>query len=283
MDHIDHFSSMFKRAEKTPFSYLAPSLERIVLISDGDAAAASQLQKQITQFLPILESEQPWKIVTGDQFETVDQLISIIEEHSPDLVITKRYLHEKGMVPQHSLGVFVDVLTQVLKSPVLLLPEAKQGETSIPHRESRNVMIVTDHVAGQSQLVSLGATFGAGQGDIWICHVEDDAVWERYIRAIERIPEIDSGQARTLIQRQLFHEASEFIESAISTLKTVFPDQMFHTSVSKGHLLKQYLHLIESHDVELLVFNTKDEDQLAMHGMAYALSVEVVQIPLLLL
>lgn len=36
MDHIDQFSSMFKRAEKTPFSYDAPSLERIVLVTDND-------------------------------------------------------------------------------------------------------------------------------------------------------------------------------------------------------------------------------------------------------
>ncbi len=274
---------MFKRAEKTPFTYVTPSLDRIVLVTDGDAAEAGQLQKQISQFLPILQSASQWEIVTGDQFETVEHLVSIIRRHGPDLVITRRCLHEKGMVPQHSLGVFVDVLTQILDSPVLLLPEESQSETSIPNRESRNVMVVTDHVAGQSQLVSLGARFGAGQGEIWICHVEDDAVWERYMRAIERIPEIDSDEARTLIHRQLFHEASEFIESAIATLKTVFPGQKFHTSVSKGHLLKQYFQMLKSHDVELLVLNTKDEDQLAMHGMAYALSVEVIQIPLLLL
>ena len=41
--------------------------------------------------------------------------------------------------------------------------------------------------------------------------------------------------------------------------------------------------LIERHQVDLLVLNTKDQHQLAMHGMAYALAVELRQTPLLML
>ena len=50
-----------------------------------------------------------------------------------------------------------------------------------------------------------------------------------------------------------------------------------------GHHLRQYRELIEEHGIELLVINTKDDDQLAMHGMAYSLSVEMAEVPLLLL
>ena len=41
--------------------------------------------------------------------------------------------------------------------------------------------------------------------------------------------------------------------------------------------------LAEKHDVDLLVFNTKEEDQLAMHGVAYPLAVELRRLPLLML
>ena len=41
--------------------------------------------------------------------------------------------------------------------------------------------------------------------------------------------------------------------------------------------------LIEQHQVDLLVLNTQDENQLAMHGVAYALAVELRHIPLLML
>ena len=36
-------------------------------------------------------------------------------------------------------------------------------------------------------------------------------------------------------------------------------------------------------EVDLLVLNTKDDDQLAMHGLAYPLAIELREIPLLLL
>ena len=37
------------------------------------------------------------------------------------------------------------------------------------------------------------------------------------------------------------------------------------------------------HEADLLVMHTKDEDQLAMHGLAYPLAIEVRTVPLLLL
>ncbi|MFP6649348.1 MAG: hypothetical protein VB817_07795, partial [Pirellulaceae bacterium] len=50
-----------------------------------------------------------------------------------------------------------------------------------------------------------------------------------------------------------------------------------------GHLLEDYKRLIARHEIDLLVLNTKDEDQLAMHGLAYPLAIEMREIPLLLL
>jgi hypothetical protein len=40
---------------------------------------------------------------------------------------------------------------------------------------------------------------------------------------------------------------------------------------------------VDEHHVDLLVLNTKDEDQLAIHGLAYPLAVELRNTPLLLL
>ena len=53
--------------------------------------------------------------------------------------------------------------------------------------------------------------------------------------------------------------------------------------VTVGHRLSEYAGLIEEHEIDLLVFNTKDDDQLAMHGLAYPLAIELRQIPLLML
>ena len=53
--------------------------------------------------------------------------------------------------------------------------------------------------------------------------------------------------------------------------------------VTFGHQLIDYRRWIDEYDVDLLVMNTKDEDQLAMHGLAYPLTVELRSTPLMLL
>ncbi len=50
-----------------------------------------------------------------------------------------------------------------------------------------------------------------------------------------------------------------------------------------GNHLRDYRRLIEEHKVDLLVMNTKDDEQLAMHGLAYPLTVELRNTPMLLL
>ena len=44
-----------------------------------------------------------------------------------------------------------------------------------------------------------------------------------------------------------------------------------------------YKELVEENEIDLLVMYTKDEEQLAMHGIAYPLAVELRATPLLML
>jgi len=50
-----------------------------------------------------------------------------------------------------------------------------------------------------------------------------------------------------------------------------------------GRRLDDVRRLIEERSVDLVVLNTKDADQSAMHGLAYPLAVELRTVPLLLL
>ena len=283
MEKLDEFASMFKRAQREPFRYEAPPLNTIVLVTQNDAEHAQQLQTRTTTFLTVLQSAREWHFVTGEQFHNVGELIDRLDGLGPDLVITQRHLDEESLVPQHSLGVYVDVLTQVMRPPVLLLPGEAYDLPELPQRPSRNVMVVTDHISGENRLINHGVAWADGRGEVWLCHVEDDAVFDRYIDAISRIPEIDTEEARVLLQRQLSKDASDFIETCLGEVKPRNPEIRFHCSIGMGHLLKEYRQLVESHDIDLLVFHTKDEDQLAMHGIGYALSVELNQRCLLLL
>ena len=103
------------------------------------------------------------------------------------------------------------------------------------------------------------------------------------MRAIEKIPAIDSDTARAELDRQLLADARHFIDTCLAQLQDKVPGLEFHSSVTRGHRLREFMQLVESQDADLLVVNTKDRDQLAMRGMAYALSVEMIDRTLLLL
>ena len=69
----------------------------------------------------------------------------------------------------------------------------------------------------------------------------------------------------------------------LDALRKLSQELTIESIVASGHHIRAYRSLVEEHEVDLLVMNTKDEDQLAMHGLAYPLAVELHDIPLLML
>lgn len=283
MDHIDEFESMFRKAERASFSHVEIPIESVALVTDGDAATAEELKGALQNFLPVLAEAGEWRLISGDDYSNVAQLQEKLEAEQTDLIITQRHLQEDSLVPQHSLGVYVDVLTQVTSIPVLVLPGTAAHPIDISGKVAQKTMVVADHISGDSRLINYGARFCPNGGTLWLCHVEDDAVLARIAGAFERIPEIDTEIGRKLLEAQLLKEASDYIRTCVEELRKDRPRIACESRVVTGHFLKQYKKLIEEAGIDLLVANTKDEDQLAMHGMAYSLSVELIETPMLLL
>ena len=283
MDHIDEFESMFRRAERESFQHVKIPVRSVVLITDQSAEESGRRRQEIVKFLPVLSDVNSWREISGDQYSNVGALLSLLDEQQTDLVITYRHLQEESLVPQHSLGVYLDVLSQVATIPVLVLPGTSAHPKPLAGELCDRVMVVADHISGDSALINYGSRMCPDQGTLWLCHVEDDAVFERYMRVIERIPEINTEQARILIERMLLKEAQDYINTCVAELKAERPSVNYESRVTRGHFLKQYTRLIEDGGIDLLVTNTRDEDQLAMHGLAYSLSVELIDTAMLLL
>lgn len=283
VDHIDEFESLFRRSERELFQYVEVPISSVVLISDDDSATASQTIEMVKAFVPRLADGIEWRVITGDQYSTVAELLQQLEAKQTDLIITRRHLHEESRVPQHSLGVYLDVLTQTTSIPVLVLPGSAASPATVTERVCDRVMVVADHISGDNRLINYGVRMCREGGSVWLCHVEDNVVFERYMRAIERIPEIDSDDARALIERQLLRDAQEFIDGCSQVIQQEGPNITVNSHVGRGHHLTDYQSLIKDNDVDLLVLNTKDDDQLAMHGRAYSLSVELTDVSMLLL
>ena len=90
-------------------------------------------------------------------------------------------------------------------------------------------------------------------------------------------------EAQEALLERLLADPTAFIDSCRRVLLEAGVDIRIETVVRVGHRLSEYASLIEERAVDLLVLNTKDHDQMAMHGLAHPLAVELRQVPLLML
>ena len=178
------------------------------------------------------------------------------------------------------------MLTQATDIPILLMPRMEtqtQDEKSAIERDgTTRVMAITDHLAGDHRLINVGAKLVSSGGKLLLAHVEDQYNLERFIAAIDKIAELDSDVAKSAIEAQLLSESRDFIESSRESIESA-ENVEIEAIVTVGHLMKDHRKLIEDNDVDLLILHTKDDDQLAMHGLAYPIAVELRHLPMLLL
>ncbi|MEE2888182.1 MAG: hypothetical protein VX951_12200 [Planctomycetota bacterium] len=283
MSKVDQFESAFRSASKAVYHLDPPEVRRVLLVTDLDSPEMQQLVDQLRQFLLVLDGAE-WQRIGRGEFENVAELLELVERHKPDLVVTYRHLGSDAWKWPFSLGEYLDVLTQASGCPVLVLPHPTEGG-AMDHAltDTNVVMAITDHLTGDDQLVNWSARFTARDGVLYLSHVENQNQFERLIETIGKIPSIDTDDARDTILAQLLKEPTDYIQSCKLVLDGSDLSLDVRAVVMIGRRLKEYKKLIEEHAVDMLVMNTKDEYQSAMHGLAYPLAVEIRSIPLLLL
>ena len=288
MTKIDQFESIFRAASKEKFEQEEVPVDRILVITDQDQKTTDRFADEIRAFLKGISANYQPKIecINGDQFKSVEQLLELVSKQKPELICTWRNLHTPACEFPYSLGVYVDVLTQATDVAILLMPNPdQQSKEEIEQLEStgtNKVMAITDHLSGDHHLVNVAARLVKEGGHLMLTHVEDQKTFDRYLEAIQMIPEIDSELARESLMERLLAEPLEYIDSCRGTIEESEKVKV-DALVTVGHTLKDYRRLIEENEVDLLILHTKDEDQLAMHGVAYPLAVELRDLPMILL
>lgn len=286
MTNVDQFESMFRSASREVFRHEPIDVQSVLVVTDREEAQARSFGRQVRGFLAVLgsDTELQWRDVAGSEFQTAGELLALVQSTAPDLICTYRNLHSSAWRWPYSLGTHLDLLTQHLDVPVMVLPHP-QAERSADHamENTDTVMAITDHLAGDHRLVNYGLRFARDNGTLWLTHVEDEATFERYMEAVSKIPSIDTDEARDRLREQLLKEPLDYIAGCADVLGTEKCAINIQHEVTFGCHLSEYKRLIQEHSVDLLIMNTKDDDQLAMHGMAYALAVELREIPLLML
>ncbi len=290
MPNLDQFESEFRAATRTPYEYAPISLNRGLLITD-QATPDPTLLENLSRFLGVGRDGKPIDLehISIDATCNVRELLNIVAEKKVELLVTYRNLHSDAWSWPHSLGDAVDVLTQITDIPVLLIPNPKEldpkedADYAAQMQNTDVVMAITDHLAGDDKLVNYAVALTQPGGKLILSHVEDDQAVQRTIDAISKIPSIDTDIVAEQLPKQLLKDPLDYAESCQGVLQKADVDITVEHSVTLGHLLKDHLQQIEKHQVDLLVLNTKDEDQLAMHGLAYPLAVELRKTPLLML
>lgn len=286
MSTVDQFESVFRAAAKTNYVHEKHPLGKVLLVTDMENAEAILYLQRVRKFLEgiLPDTETDWMLESKDGFENVKDLLDKVEQHQPDLVISYRNLRSDAWRWPYSLGEHLDVLTQVTTTPVLVLPHPnREDATGFLDRPLQTVMAVSGHLCGEGTLVGYSSAFTPSGGKLILSHVEDELTLDRYLDAIEKIPELDSEVARETILSRLLNDAKDFSESAREALRKTDLDITVECNAKVGRRLEDYRKLIEDEHVDLLVMHAKEDDQMAMHGMAHPLAVELRTVPLLLL
>ena len=286
MTRIDQFESVFKSADKPVFRYEPFSVGSPMVLTDLDDEAAESFAGLAGKYTGAGGSREisTQRVIKGADFSTIEECLELIAVGKPDLICTYRGLHSDCWRWGQSLGSYVEVLTQTVSVPVLVFPHPAAAETlSAAEAGCRHVMAMTDHLAGDICLVNAALFFTPAQGTLHLTNLEDQQVFERYMEAIDKIPSIDSAAARDSVLAQILKEARDYIQSCRTVMEEQGLDVEIQETVDLGLHVADYKRLAAARDVDLLVMNTKDSGQLAMHGLAYELAVELNDIPLLLL
>ncbi|MGK0219435.1 MAG: hypothetical protein ACI9HE_002937 [Planctomycetota bacterium] len=284
MTRVDQFESAFRSASKQVYHTSSVEIGHVHLVTDLEGATADAFEGSVRKYLAVLGQDTRWTRTDPKDARDLESLLKHVTDGAPDLICTYRNLFSESWRYPYSLGEHVDVLTQIAPCPVLVLPHPTGNTGAVEGLQSTDqVLAIGGHLAGDHSLVDCALRMTAPGGTLRLAHVEDDSTFERYMEAISKIPSIDTDDARETLAIQLMKEPRDYIQSVKRALTKAGSTITVEGAVQMGHHLSEYQRLIDEHTVQLLVMHTKDEDQQAMHGLAYPLAVELRDIPLLLL
>jgi nucleotide-binding universal stress UspA family protein len=281
---------MFRSAVKEVFQFEPPTLKTGLVVSDLSREDSSALEASVRAFLQTIDSaeQMTWEDLAREDWadprpgDPIENLLAQIRDRQPDLIVTYRHLLDANKDSPYTLGSVVDTLTQAIDTPVLLLPpptDAGFAQLNGTHK----VMVITDHLTGNDTLVNVGVEFTHREGTLYLAHIEDLAHVERFLEAIDKLRRFDSNLAREEIPAKLLSLPEDYIDSIVEALKQQEIRETLVPIVRMGHRLTDYRQLVDEYDIDLLILSGRDASQLAMHGTAHALAVELRDKPLLLI
>ena len=286
MSHIDQFESVFRSAIREPYQYQEISYANLLLVTDLPRADIDKFENKIRLFMQSLYFNDlcKWTVLAKEDFTSTHDLLEITNKINPDFIVTYRNLHSEAWRYPYSLGEHLDVLIQKTDTSVLIVPHPSKTYADDHTLENADkVIALTDRLSSDNSLVNTAVRFTNKNGELTLIHIEDAETFERYIEAISNIQTIDTDEASLRLKQELLKGPKRYIETVISDLTERQKPISIKSIVGFGHHLQEFKKVLSSDEIDLLVINAKDSKQMAMHGLAYPLAVELRQIPILMI
>lgn len=284
-DRIDEFESVFRSADKVSFRFQPPPVRRALILSDRRDADAEDFDARIRRYVESGDPDSPleWEAWHGDVPDTRREFVERLTGYGADLVVTHRNVHDSIRDAHFGLGVYVHVLTQSTKVPVLVTPSPDAASFEQATERLGDAVLFSDHIVGDDRLVNWAVNFVSNSGALVLANVEPEAVFRRYVRAISRIPGIETQEAEERIRAELLKEAAEYVAEARARLAQARPDLTTTELVRMGDSLDVLRDLLGRHERALVVMQGEDDRQIAMRGLAAAAAVEFADVSMLLI
>ena len=263
---LDLFGSVFKRSVKHHFRHVEHKLEKVYLLGDEEnmEAMQSSMQAYCPNCLVHLYNDNfLWK-----------EFKQKIAQEAPDLIVLQRHLGITQKDLRSSLSPILECITQEVQIPLLVLPSEFQ-ELKIA-----TVGIGFDHQIDNSDLVNRGLLMHKFLKKVAFIHIEDVAIFNYYMDAISRIPEINTEQAETHIKETILSLSEDFFEDAAAHLEEHDITSIIHCELDE--VVKSYERIVAENKIDLLVFEAQDETKLAMHSLGQSMTIQFPDLAIML-
>lgn len=283
---FDEFESVFRSAIKETYHYAPPRVKAVAIITDTDTvqakAAVDGLRERHGGIGRLGEVE--WHLVHRDSFVGIRELLEQLAELDVGLVVTWRNVFGRAADSPYALGSVLETLTQATRLPVLVMPSSG-GRRELPPNMTAiaRILVVTHRLTGDRDLLHWGLLLTPDDGTIYLAHVEDEAIFNRYLDAIGRVPSLDTELARSHLAAKLLQLPSDYFDTVVAEMAACDLRENLVPIVCMGNPLQEYAALVREHDIEMVIVNSHDSNQRAIDGTAHALALELGQTPVLML
>lgn len=274
---LDHFTSVFRAADKDIITIPKCEISKVLLVTDVSHEKSLLIWGS---WKKLFFGNVDVTILHGEESKDLSLITQKIEASGCDLIVSYRCLHSDNWRYPHAIGSYVEVITQMTATPVLLMPHILEEAQEYSPPES--IILISDDLTKEADLLGWACSFRSHSSRCTLVELENLTYLNRLLNTIAKIPQIDTEMAQEKISSQLQKDSQGWLERSQDILREwERPPSLKRVQIAQS-CMTSCIELVEEEKAKLIVLNTKDDDQLAIHGLVYPFMVQFRNIPLLL-